>query len=69
LIFIVSPLTTQYYGIRAKTCWFVIRIMCLNGSTCLTIDSWTVVSAKDIIPRWQKSSELFIEKKMLALKD
>ena len=31
LVFVVSPLSTQHYGVRAKTGLLVIRIMCSSG--------------------------------------
>jgi hypothetical protein len=33
-----SPLSTQHQGVRAKTGWLRIRIMCLSGTTCLHAD-------------------------------
>ena len=38
LIFSASLLSTQYLGIGAKTSCLGIRIMCLSGMTCLTMD-------------------------------
>ena len=43
LVFVASPLSTQHYGVRAKTNWLRIRIMSLcvrvrSGSTCLSAD-------------------------------
>ena len=35
LVFVVSPLSTQHYGVRAKTVWLGIRIMCPSGAICL----------------------------------
>ena len=35
LVFVVSPRSTQYEGVRAKTGWLGIRIMCPSGVTCL----------------------------------
>jgi hypothetical protein len=35
LVFVVSPLSTQHYGERAKIVWLGIRIMCPNGMTFL----------------------------------
>ena len=37
-LFVASPLSTQPYGVRAKTVWLGIRIMCLSGATCLSVD-------------------------------
>ena len=38
LVFVASPLCTQHYGVRAKTGWLGIRIMCPSGATCLPAD-------------------------------
>jgi hypothetical protein len=38
LIFVVSPLSTQSKGERAKNGWLGIRIMCQSGATCLSMD-------------------------------
>jgi hypothetical protein len=38
MVFVVSQLSTQYLGERAKTGWLGIRIMCLGGATCLSED-------------------------------
>jgi len=37
LIFVASPLSTQHLGVRAKTGWLVIRIMCPSRATCLPV--------------------------------
>jgi len=34
LVFVASPLSMQYYGVRTKTGWLGIRIMCPSGATC-----------------------------------
>ena len=39
LVFVASLLSSQHYGERVKTGWLGIRIMCLNGATCLPTDS------------------------------
>ena len=41
LVFVVSPLSMQNLGVRAKTGWLGIRIMCPSGTIC---QSRTVVS-------------------------
>ena len=38
LIFVVSPLSKQHEGERAKTGWLGIRIICQSGATCLSVD-------------------------------
>ena len=38
LVFVASPLRTQYYGKGTKTGWLGIRIMCLVGATSLSAD-------------------------------
>jgi hypothetical protein len=38
LVFVASPLSTQYEGEKAKTGWLGIRIMCPSGATGLTMD-------------------------------
>ena len=38
LVFVASPLSTQHYGVKAKTGWLGIRIMCPSGATCLSTD-------------------------------
>ena len=30
---------TQHYGVTAKTGWLIIRIMCLDRATCISIDN------------------------------
>ena len=37
LVFVASPLSMQHKGERAKTVWLEIRIMCLTGTTCLSV--------------------------------
>ena len=37
LVFAASPLRTQHEGVRAKTNWLRIKIMCQSGATCLPI--------------------------------
>ena len=34
LVFVASSLSMQYYGVRTKTGWLGIRIMCPSGATC-----------------------------------
>ena len=34
LLCVASPLSTQHYGVRAKTGWLGIRILYLSGATC-----------------------------------
>ena len=41
LVFVTSQLTMQHYGVRAKTGWPVIRIMCRSGATCLPVDCYS----------------------------
>ena len=38
LVFAASPLSTQHEGVRAKTGWLGIRIMCPSGATYLSAD-------------------------------
>ena len=38
LVFVASPLNTQFQGKKAKTAWLGIRIMCTNGTTYLSMD-------------------------------
>jgi len=38
LVFVASPISTQYKGGRSKTGWLGIGIMCPNGATCLSAD-------------------------------
>jgi hypothetical protein len=38
LVYVPSPHNTQHEGVRAKTCWPEIRIVCTGGSTCLPAD-------------------------------
>ena len=38
LVFVASPLNTHHYGVRAKTGWLGIGIMCPSGETCLSAD-------------------------------
>jgi len=39
LVFVaVSPLSVQHKGVRAKTGWLGIRIMCPSGATYLSAD-------------------------------
>ena len=33
-----SPQNIQYQGVRAKSGWLGIRIMCPSGATCLPVD-------------------------------
>jgi hypothetical protein len=40
LIFVASPLSTQYWGEREKTGGLGIRIMCPSGATCLPRDCY-----------------------------
>ena len=35
LVFVVYPLWMQHSGVRAKTGWLKIRIMCPSGAICL----------------------------------
>ena len=37
LVFVASPLSMQHSGVRTKTYWFGIRIMCPCGATCLPV--------------------------------
>jgi len=37
-VFVVSPLSTQHRGERAKSGWLRIRIVCPSGMTCLSTD-------------------------------
>jgi hypothetical protein len=39
LVFVASLLSTQHEGERAKTGWFIIRILCLSWATYLSVDS------------------------------
>ena len=38
MVFVVFPLSTQHYGVRAKNGWHGIRLMCRGGATCLPMD-------------------------------
>ena len=38
LVCIASPPSTKNYGVRAKTGWLGIGIVCPTGATCLTVD-------------------------------
>ena len=38
LVCVASPLSTQHYGVRAKTGWFGIRILCPSRMPCLSAD-------------------------------
>ena len=38
LVFVASSLSTQHQGVRAKTGWLGISIMCPSGTTCLPGD-------------------------------
>ena len=38
LVFVAFPLSTQQSGVRAKTGWLEIKIMCPSGVTCLPTD-------------------------------
>ena len=38
LVFAVCPLNVQHYGVKAKTGWHGIRIVCLSGAKRLTAD-------------------------------
>ena len=38
LVVAASPLSTQHKGVRAKTGWLRVRIMCLGKVACLTAD-------------------------------
>ena len=38
LVFVVSLLSTQHLGVRAKTGELGIRIICQSGATCLPAD-------------------------------
>jgi len=38
LVFVASPLSTQYNEVREKSGWLGIRIMCPSGATCLSAD-------------------------------
>jgi hypothetical protein len=38
LVLVASPLSTRYYGERAKTGLLGIGIMCPSGATCLSAD-------------------------------
>jgi hypothetical protein len=38
LVFVASPLNIQHEGVRVKTGWLGIRIMCTSGATCLPAD-------------------------------
>ena len=38
LVFVASPLRMQHEGVRVKTGWLGIRIMCPNGATYLPTD-------------------------------
>ena len=40
LVFVASPLSTQYYGERTKTGWLGIRIMC---------QSWSDISTRGLV--------------------
>jgi len=46
VVYVVSPLSTQYKEERAKTGWFRIRIMCPSGVTCLSAELFQSVSTK-----------------------
>jgi hypothetical protein len=39
MIFDAYPLSMQHEGVRSKTVWFGIMIMCPSGATCLLVDS------------------------------
>ena len=36
LVFVASPISTQHQGVRAKTGWVEISILCLSGAACLS---------------------------------
>ena len=38
MVFVVFPLITHHWRERRKTGWFGIRIMCLSGATCPSVD-------------------------------
>ena len=38
MVVVASPLITQLEGVRAKTGWVGIRIMCPSGATCQPAD-------------------------------
>jgi hypothetical protein len=40
LVFDASALSMQHKGIKAKTCWLIIRIICPNGEIHRPIDSY-----------------------------
>ena len=40
LVFVVSPLSMQNLGVRAKTGWLGIRIICPIGGTLLLVDCY-----------------------------
>ena len=40
LLFVASPLSTQHYGVRVKTGWFRISIMCTSGTICLPVEQY-----------------------------
>ena len=44
-----SPLSMQYQGVRAKTGWLKIMIMCPSGVTCLPADCYFSELAKNLI--------------------
>ena len=41
LMFTVSRLITQHYGVIIKTCWLGVSLMCPNGTTYLSMDCFT----------------------------
>ena len=44
LVFVVSLLSTRIKGVRTKTSWLGIRIMCLSEETCIPTDLFTEIA-------------------------
>jgi hypothetical protein len=49
MIFDAYPLSMQLEGVRSKTVWFGIMIMCPSGATCLLVDSRLNQATKHIL--------------------
>ena len=42
LVCVASPLSTQHYGLRAKTGWLGTTIICISRVACLSLESVAV---------------------------
>jgi hypothetical protein len=50
IVFVTSPVSTVYYGVRAKAGWLRIRMMCPSRATCLPAECFSDLALYKIPP-------------------